>query len=61
MNGCNSTLAPDNRQHELVTHSKGNVSWLYVFTRDCQYVKQDIEDKGCENCAQNVARTNEPV
>lgn len=53
MNGCHSTLAPDNRQHDLVTHSKGNVSWPYVFTRDCQYDNKE-NDKGCNGCKEKV-------
>jgi hypothetical protein len=51
MNGCHSTLHPDNRQHETVSHSKGNVKWPYVFTKDCQYIKQkNINDPGCDGC-----------
>jgi len=49
MNGCHSTLHPDRLQHETVTSGRGNVSWPYVMTRDCQYIKQkDIEDAGCD-------------
>lgn len=51
MNGCHSTLHPNNRQHDMVWHSKGNISWPYIFTRDCQYIKQDnIQDAGCNGC-----------
>ena len=51
MNGCHSTLHPNNRQHDVVIHSKGNVSWPYVFTRSCQYIKQEnIQDAGCNGC-----------
>jgi len=53
MNGCNSTLSPNRLQSELIYHSKGNVSWKNVFTRECQYIKQDIQDKGCTGCSQN--------
>lgn len=57
MNGCHSTLAPDNRQHDLVTHSKGNKSWPYVFTRDCQYIKQEnIKDAGCDGCKEKESK-----
>jgi hypothetical protein len=50
MNGCHSQLAPNRLQHDLVIHSKGNVSWTNVMTRECQYIKQDIQDKGCTGC-----------
>ena len=50
MNGCHSQLAPTRLQHDLIYHSKGNVSWANVMTRTCQYVKQDIQDKGCDGC-----------
>lgn len=51
MNGCHSTLQPDRLQHDLVYHSKGNVSWPNVMTRMCQYIKQEnLNDDGCNGC-----------
>jgi hypothetical protein len=50
MNGCHSDLVPDRCQHELVYHSNGITSWQYIFTRECQYSKQDIVDNNCDNC-----------
>jgi hypothetical protein len=51
MNGCHSQLHPKRCQHETVTHSKGNVSWPYVFSRECQYIKQaGLVDAGCDGC-----------
>ena len=57
MNGCHSTLHPDRLQHDLIYHSKGNVSWANVFTRECQYIKQDIKDDGCNGCAENTKQS----
>jgi len=51
MNGCHSTIAPNRLQHDLIYHSKGNVSWTNKLTRNCQYIKQkDIVDSGCDGC-----------
>jgi hypothetical protein len=51
MNGCHSTLAPNRCRYDAVFHSKDNVSWDYVFTRDCQYIKQPgLVDHGCDGC-----------
>jgi len=60
MNGCHSTLATERLKNDIVYHSKGNVSWKNTFTRDCQYIKQGIDDKGCYGCKENnnaVSRT----
>lgn len=55
MNGCHSTLQPDRCQHDLVYHSKGNVSWPNVMTRTCQYIKQEnLNDKGCDGCREKI-------
>ena len=57
MNGCHSTLHPNNRQHDLVWHSKGNVSWPNVMTRSCQYIKQEnIQDTGCNGCKEKDSK-----
>jgi hypothetical protein len=51
MNGCHHTIPNSRIQNELVYHSKGNVSWPYVFTKTCQYIKQaGIVDAGCDGC-----------
>ena len=51
MNGCHSQIAPNRLQSELIYHSKGNVSWANVFTKTCQYIKQEnINDDGCNGC-----------
>ncbi len=50
MNGCHSDVVPDRCQHDNVYHSDGKTSWPYIFTRDCQYSKQDIIDVRCEGC-----------
>lgn len=50
MNGCHSTLVPDNRKLEVVVLPKYYpVVWPYVFTRTCQYDKKN-EDQQCEGC-----------
>lgn len=54
MNSCHSTLQPDRCKHDLIYHSKGNVSWPNVMTMECQYVKQDIQDKGCDGCKEKT-------
>jgi len=51
MNGCHSTLVPDRCKYENVAHSKGNVSWPYIFTRACQYDNK-LNDKGCNGCSE---------
>jgi hypothetical protein len=50
MNGCHSDLVPDRCKSDLVFHSDGKTSWNYIFTRDCQYSKQDIIDHNCNGC-----------
>lgn len=58
MNGCHSQLAPNRLQHDLIYHSKGNVSWANVMTRDCQYIKQEnIVDDGCNGCRENTKQS----
>lgn len=53
MNGCHSTLAPDNRKHAFIELPKYiPITWEYRFTRTCQYDKKH-EDKGCEGCKDN--------
>lgn len=57
MNGCHSTLHPDRLQHDLIFHSKGNVSWTNKLTRTCQYIKQEnIKDAGCDGCKENEVK-----
>lgn len=53
MNGCHSTLTPDNRQHDMVILPKYRDAWPYVFTRNCQYDKKQA-DSGCDGCSENV-------
>ena len=47
--GCHSDKAPDRCKHDLVFHSKGNVSLPYIFTRSCQYDQRDNDSK-CKEC-----------
>jgi hypothetical protein len=61
MNGCHSTLHPNRLQHDLVWHSKGNVSWPNVFTKECQYIKQEnLVDANCNGCKEKN-KQNEQV
>ena len=50
MNGCHSDIVPNRCQHDIVYHSDNMTSWPYIFTRECQYSKQDIIDVRCEGC-----------
>jgi hypothetical protein len=59
MNGCHSKLVPDRCQNDMVYHSDGKTSWKYIFTRDCQYSRQDIMDHGCVGCKFNHKQMGE--